>query len=802
MVTLHNKQILINGKPKLILCGEIHYFRLPRTAWQDRIDKLKEAGFNAVASYIPWICHEQEEGCFDFGEKRSELDLVAFIELCQQNDLYFIARPGPFIMAEMKNEGIPYWVAQNHKEVVPVTWDGAKVPTKTLDYLSESFLVCVKRWYEKVCAILSPHLEPKGGNVIAFQLDNEMGMLSWVSNCPDLTEWVMKDMEGWLKKQYKDNLGQRYPLFNDTPMKEFFQSPNEETSLLFHQDLGNYMRERICRYTEILKQYAEEFGIRDILFLINIHGTGGGRGLTYPIGISQLYRAYTKIDGILAGSDIYLGTLSMQNFQDLYLINTYMEAVNRLEQPLASFEFECGDSDYGETKGGRNDVSASDLKTRMCIMQGNRLLNCYLFCGGYNYLLDKDYKDGNNRIAFTGERHGFAAPVGPEGKLNYTYPRLKRVMKTMAAMEDKLVEMEEIRDSLSVGFLPDYYMTEFSYPKSASAKKQKEELQRCRAGNGFEVVTRAMLLNNYCFTSVNIEENKIPSEIKTLVVYSAPYMSKQAQNNLADFVQTGGGLLLYGLLPEMDMEGNSCTILKDLMGITKTEIENSEAEYWLSVKYLDVFSNLAEIRTGRAQTYEFQNGISLFQTADTKKICGLEQNINKGKIIIIGAELTCNLEVFKTLLERLGSTSNLSHNCEEHGIVLSMTKDKKEEKLLHILNLDTFEKEAILSFKDTPLFEGRQLRIPAGEGMMLPIDLTIDEKHLLFSTAEIYERTKEYWILRLTQEEDVLIFSGIDLIQKQDDYKIEEQEGITKVISCKNGKVNEYLKLYFKNCDK
>ena len=131
-----------------------------------------------------------------------------------------------------------------------------------------------------------------------------------------------------------------------------------------------------------------------------------------------------------------------------------------------------------------------------------------------------------------------------------------------------------------------------------------------------------------------------------------------------------------------------------------------------------------------------------------------------------------------------------------------MTKDKKEEKLLHILNLDTFEKEAILSFKDTPLFEGRQLRIPAGEGMMLPIDLTIDEKHLLFSTAEIYERTKEYWILRLTQEEDVLIFSGIDLIQKQDDYKIEEQEGITKVISCKNGKVNEYLKLYFKNCDK
>lgn len=797
MVTLHQKQILINGRPKLILCGEIHYFRLPRSAWQDRIDKLKEAGLNAVASYIPWICHEEEEGCFDFGEKNSKLDLAAFIELCKKNDLYFIARPGPFIMAEMKNEGIPYWVAENYPEVVPVTWDGKKVPTKTLDYLSEPFLACVKRWYKKVCEVLTPYLEPVGGNVIAFQLDNEMGMLSWVSNCPDLTEWVRTDMSQWLTKKYGETLCQRYPSFSQQKLEKFFQSPDEATSLSFHQDLGHYMRDRICRYAEILKQYAAEFGIRDILFLINIHGTGGGRGLTYPIGISQLYRAYTKIEGILAGSDIYLGTLSMQNFQDLYLIHTYMEAVNRFEQPLASFEFECGDSDYGETKGGRNDVSAIDLKTRMCIMQGNRLLNCYLFCGGYNYLLHKDYKDGNNRIAITGERHGFAAPVGPEGTLNYTYPRLKRVMKTMSALEDKLVEMNEVRDSLSVGFLPDYYMTEFCYPKSPSAVKQRGELERCRAGNGFEVVTRAILLNNYCFTSINIEENKIPSKIKTLVVYSSPYMSKQAQDNLIDFVQAGGGLLLYGLLPELDMEGRPCTILKDRFNITKTEIETSDANYWLSVKYLDVFSNLAEIRTGRVQTYETQEGIPLLKTADTKKICGFEQKINLGKVILIGAELTCNLTVFKTLLQRLGSTPKLSHDCNEDGIVLSMTENDQKEKLLHILNLDTFEKEAVISMREKPLFEGKRLRIPAGEGMMLPINLTIDGKHLLYSTAEIYERTKTYWILRLTQKEDCLVFYGTHLIQEREDYKIREQEGMTRVSSCKNGKENEFLKLYF-----
>lgn len=51
----------------------------------------------------------------------------------------------------------------------------------------------------------------------------------------------------------------------------------------------------------------------------------------------------------------------------------------------------------------------------MCIAQGNRLLNYYLFAGGRNYRLDERRGDGNDRIAATGERHGFAAPIDPEG---------------------------------------------------------------------------------------------------------------------------------------------------------------------------------------------------------------------------------------------------------------------------------------------------------------------------------------------------------------------------------------------------
>ena len=135
-IEVRDGQVLINGKPEVVISGEVHYYRLKRDEWQDRLTKLKEAGLNAVAAYIPWLCHEEEEGIFDFGQERENLDVEAFIELCARNDLYFIARPGPFIMAEMKNEGIPYWVAERFPKLVPDSWDHKKATTKTLDYLA------------------------------------------------------------------------------------------------------------------------------------------------------------------------------------------------------------------------------------------------------------------------------------------------------------------------------------------------------------------------------------------------------------------------------------------------------------------------------------------------------------------------------------------------------------------------------------------------------------------------------------------------------------------------------------------
>ena len=111
MIELTHKQVVVDGTPRIIMAGEVHYFRVAREEWGQRLDLVVEAGLTAVASYIPWVFHELPDGSIDVeGRTRPERDVAAFLDLCAERDLMFIARPGPFVMAELKNEGIPFRV--------------------------------------------------------------------------------------------------------------------------------------------------------------------------------------------------------------------------------------------------------------------------------------------------------------------------------------------------------------------------------------------------------------------------------------------------------------------------------------------------------------------------------------------------------------------------------------------------------------------------------------------------------------------------------------------------------------------
>ena len=58
---------------------------------------MRAAGLMAVSTYVEWSLHNPKEGVYDF---EGIADIVQFIKLAEQEDLFVILRPGPYICAE------------------------------------------------------------------------------------------------------------------------------------------------------------------------------------------------------------------------------------------------------------------------------------------------------------------------------------------------------------------------------------------------------------------------------------------------------------------------------------------------------------------------------------------------------------------------------------------------------------------------------------------------------------------------------------------------------------------------------
>lgn len=158
MFTIENGQFSLDGKPIHIYSGAMHYFRVPREYWEDRLLKLKAAGFNTVETYVCWNLHEPKPGEFHFD---GMLDISEYLRLAQKVGLYAIVRPGPYICAEWDFGGFPAWLLKDKNMQLRCNY--------------APYLACVRRYYQALSKELQPHLEKNGGNIIAMQVENEYG---------------------------------------------------------------------------------------------------------------------------------------------------------------------------------------------------------------------------------------------------------------------------------------------------------------------------------------------------------------------------------------------------------------------------------------------------------------------------------------------------------------------------------------------------------------------------------------------------------------------------------------------------
>ncbi|XP_034557095.1 beta-galactosidase-1-like protein 2 [Notolabrus celidotus] len=154
----NSSQFTLEGKPLRILGGSIHYFRVPRAYWEDRLLKMRACGLNTLTTYVPWNLHEPERGVFNFED---QLDLEAYLRLAASLGLWVILRPGPYICAEWDLGGLPSWLLRDQNMKLRTTYPG--------------FTQAVNPFFEKLIKKVVPYQYSKGGPIIAVQVENEYG---------------------------------------------------------------------------------------------------------------------------------------------------------------------------------------------------------------------------------------------------------------------------------------------------------------------------------------------------------------------------------------------------------------------------------------------------------------------------------------------------------------------------------------------------------------------------------------------------------------------------------------------------
>ena len=744
MLEIKRNTFILNDHETFLFGGELHYFRVPKAQWADRLAAMKAAGLNLVSTYIPWQLHEPVEGQIDLhGTTADHLDLAGFMEAVKASGMMALVRPGPYVMSELTTDGIPGWLIQNYPQALALTQSGHAHHTKIFSYLHPIFVEKVKTWYKAVFDILEPLQINHGGPIVMMQLDNEVGMFQWIVNQGDYSEVTLSHFVDFLQERFVTLEAANQAL--NTTLNDWedvidgvkhLQAPY---ALPLHHEYGLFNRKFFTCYLNTLRDIALENGMQ-VPIVVNVHGFDqhdyAKRGLRYPIGLSQLKDTMAIPGSIMAG-DYYIGNLVMDNYTDVIMADALTRSVQNPDQPLFSAEFQGG----FQVDVPILQPTSIDLNARLCIADGMNGINYYMFVGGTNW----------HRSGLFGSNHDWQAPISREGTFRPSYFAIARLGKTLKALGESFVR-SQLRTDVVIGWDPDVYMTEYWVHATRSMHDRLTYLRETALfGLG-----RSLAMNHLSYRAIDLTKPELERDgDQPVMVIGMTWMNASVQQRLADLVLKGGHLVLINEVPTLDFYGNPCTILRDALGLVQTGIE-----YGSLVRDGDIDG----INTSELHIYAHEGG--WITSERTGMTAAFTKPVGQGRLSMIGV-LMHNERLFKEALwgqwfARIGIHSPLHASDRIH------LSERIEGQItyLSVLNLDEYRKAIPVSKDQQALFDGHPLIVQARQGMILPLNLPITEKiRLVYSTIELIDRQPSSLTFDVTAKTAVIRLAGVHNVQ-------------------------------------
>lgn len=155
---LGDTDFLLDGEPLQMISGEMHYTRIPREYWRERMRMAKAMGLNTIGTYVFWNAHEPVQGKYDFTGNN---DIAEFVRIAKEEGLWVVMRPSPYVCAEWEFGGYPWWLLKDKN---------LKVRSK-----DPAFINAYRNYMMEVGKQLAPLQVNHGGNILMVQIENEYG---------------------------------------------------------------------------------------------------------------------------------------------------------------------------------------------------------------------------------------------------------------------------------------------------------------------------------------------------------------------------------------------------------------------------------------------------------------------------------------------------------------------------------------------------------------------------------------------------------------------------------------------------
>ncbi|MCX8056384.1 MAG: beta-galactosidase [Ignavibacteria bacterium] len=679
-----------NGKPKFLISGEVHYFRINPDLWKKHLKLLKETGADTVSTYIPWDWHEVEEANFDFdGKTNPARNLIKFIELCQKENLEMIVKPGPYILAEYKNQGLPEWLFNKlSKNAFALDENGEIIAPYLLTYLSDEFLEYTFKWFDNVMPIISDAQVTKGGPISMMQICNEIGVFQWLSGKSDYNPKVVFLFKEFLISKYhsieKLNSVYNSDFKNFDEIKAPVGKIENKKDYCLYFDFHLFFRHYYNQYITLLKEKIKSYGI-EITLTHNIPGWIYGQASELPMLISTYDEILKKHDDIIFGLDHIPEFVSYRNAHSDLACNKILKALQP-NAPIWAAEFQCG------TREHHTKVYAKELETFYfaSIAHGMKGFNYYMFSQGIN----------PNGKGFYGKTFYFYTALNSDGSKNDLYKAIKKVNSFIRKNEKEILN-SKTKSEICVGFYKPYFYTELI--SSQLLKEKKLDVTKLglsfdpryvREEIFFNGLLRMLQTLNYEYEIYDLERRNI-SEIKSFKqfwVITTELMDEETQKFLVDYVKSGGHLIIYPTVPEFDLYLNQCTILIDELNVEFQKFKDNSFIKIFDINDVYSFSNQKLIFSG-----EDFNPIAF---TEDEKICGISKNFGRGKITVLGFLLGYSSNEHLNVIEKILSLDNVNKtmNLDEQELQVTIREGEKK-KFIFVLNYHNDKKTFIYKKK-------------------------------------------------------------------------------------------------------